>query len=70
MRDTLQVATRDTMQDVFWFYNTDEWFYRYELYEQGVDMSREFLVYYHGSPEYREFFSNLVDYNNSKDEVK
>lgn len=53
---------RDTMQDVFWFYNTDEWFYRYELYEQGVDMSREFLVYYHDSPEYREFFSNLIDY--------
>ena len=70
MRDTMQVATRDTMQDVFWFYNTDDWYYRYELYEQGVDMSREFLVYYHGSAEYREFFSNLVDYNNSKDGVK
>lgn len=62
IRDTMQVTIRDTMQDVFWFYNTDEWFYRYELYEQGVDMSREFLVYYCGSAEYKEFFSNLVDY--------
>ncbi len=61
---------RDTMQDVFWFYNTDEWFYRYELYEQGVDMSREFLVYYHGSEEYKEFFNNLVDYKEDKDGVK
>jgi hypothetical protein len=55
------------MQDVFWFYNTDEWWYRYELYEQGVDMSRKFLVYYHGSEEYKEFFRNLVDYKESKD---
>ena len=53
---------RDTMQDVFWFPNEGDWYYRYQLYEEGVDMSREFLVYYHGSPEYREFFSNLVDY--------
>ena len=67
MQDTLQVATRDGMQDVFWFPDEGDWYYRYQLYEEGVDMSRKFLLYYHGSPEYREFFSNLVDY---KDEVK
>ena len=67
MRDTLQVATRDGMQDVFWFPNEGDWYYRYQPYEEGVDMSRKFLLYYHGSPEYMELFSNLVDY---KDEVK
>ena len=66
MRDTIQVATRDVMQDVFWFYQTDEWYYRYQLYEEGVDISREFLVYYHGSEEYKEFFRNIVDYKDEE----
>ena len=66
----IEVRMINHIDDVFWFYEDNDWRYRYELYEQGVDMSREFLVYYHGSEEYREFFSNLVDYNNSKDEVK
>ena len=53
---------RNSMQDIFWFPETGWWYYRYQLYEENVDMTKEYLLYYHGSVEYKEFFSNLVDY--------
>lgn len=55
--------TQYSMQDVFWFPGEDQWYYRYQLYEEDVDISKEFLVFKKDTLVYSAFFRNLIDYN-------